>query len=423
MNRSVIVAHYIISVVFLLAILSLGAYRLLARAEQNLRASQRSLEALRVSALSAYLAEGGFDTEYFRARMSGSFRATERLRLLAVYSESEGVHYLLSRSRRLVGAGPEADDPRAWTPEYDLQPLVHVRLSVPFSPGIRSGLFMDGVFLRLDREDLYPILRELLLVLILYLGITTVLLLVAALGRPAPASRPFRRRASRRGELHHLAPPQDTEAPPEDTEAPPQDTEAPGGSLGPAPSRDRPSGRGEAVHPGLYSPVTGLGWRDFLPERLDHELERAASFDQDLALLLVAVRALAPAAGSVDRASYIYGQLGKYTLESFPLKDLAFEYDSHTVAVILPDRGLDRGLEEAKSFQLKLAEAPWLGAEGVRVWAGLSSRSGRLISGTRLLIEAGRALKKAQSDAGSQIVAFRADPQKFREALASGKGE
>ena len=415
MNRRVIVAHYIISVVFLLAILSLGAYRLLARAEQNLRASQRSLEALRISALSAYLAEGGFDTEYFRARMSGSFRATERLRLLAVYSESDGIHYLLSRSRRLVGAEHEAGDPRAWAPEYNLQPLVHVRLSVPFSPGIRSGLFMDGVFLRLDREDLYPILRELLLVLILYLGITTVLLLVAAVSRPAAASRPFRRRPSRRGELHRLAPPQDTEAPP-------QDTEAPGGSRGPAPSGDKPPGRGAAVHPGLYSPVTGLGWRDFLPERLNHELERAASFDQDLAFLLVGVRALAPA-GSVDRASYLYGQLGKYTLESFPLKDLAFEYDSHTVAVILPDRSLDRGLEEAKSFQLKLAEAPWLGAEGVRVCAGLSSRSGRLISGTRLLIEAGRALKKAQSDAGSQIVAFRADPQKFREALASGKGE
>ena len=119
----------------------------------------------------------------------------------------------------------------------------------------------------------------------------------------------------------------------------------------------------------------------------------------------------------------MFRRLGQYTLESFPLRDLDFEYDPHAVAVILPDRSLDQGLEAARAFQRKLLQAAWPVTGGVRVAVGLSSRSGRLISGTRLLIEAGRSLKKAESTGGNQIIAFRADPQKFRQVLFSGRAE
>ena len=38
---------------------------------------------------------------------------------------------------------------------------------------------------------------------------------------------------------------------------------------------------------GLYSPESGLGWEEYLAERLNAELSRAASFEQDLVLLEV----------------------------------------------------------------------------------------------------------------------------------------
>jgi GGDEF domain-containing protein len=415
MNRRVLIIYYIISVAFLLAITGLGAYRITRRAEANLRASRRDLEALRITALSTYLASGGFDTDFFRSSMRDNFRRTPRLRLVALYSREGGLYYLLSANPELVGpeepGGPAGSggqerlpgSPSGWggAPSYRLRPLVHVRLSVPFSLGRRSdavpppGLVLDAVFLRLDREDLYPILRELFFVLLVYLAITTLLLLIAALSPPASgAARPAAPRP-RRGRLA-----------------------LPDGD--PASASDS-SSSAESRQSGLYSPDTGLGWRDFLAERLNQELERAASFDQDLALLLLGVKPRA-AAGPPERRRYLYRRLSQHTLESFLLRDLDFEYDQHTVAVILPERSLNRALEEAQGFQRKLLQAPWGGAGSVRVYAGLSSRSGRLISGTRLLVEASRALKRADAAGNNQIIAFRADPQKYRQVLFSGRG-
>ncbi|MBN1834318.1 MAG: hypothetical protein JW820_00640, partial [Spirochaetales bacterium] len=265
------------------------------------------------------------------------------------------------------------------------------------------GLVMDGVFLRLSREDLYPILRELFFVLLVYLILTTILLLAAALSAPADALPSSRRQPRSALEPRRLPATPGLQPP------------TPQGAAEPEPGT-----RSDPENPGLYSPETGLGWRDFLPHRLSHELERAASSDQDLAFMLVALRprrAPAPA----ERRLQLYRQLAQYTLESFPLRDLDFEYDPHAVAVILPDRGLDQGLETARSFQRKLLQAAWPGSEEIRVSVGLSARGGRLISGTRLLIEAGQALKKAESAGDDQIIAFRADPQKFRDTLSSAR--
>jgi hypothetical protein len=97
-------------------------------------------------------------------------------------------------------------------------------------------------------------------------------------------------------------------------------------------------------------------------------------------------------------------------VESFPLRDLAFEYDERTAAVILPDRDLDGALQEARDFRKNSARD---------VQIGISARNGRLVSATRVLKEAGQALKQAESSTGSSIVAFRADPDKYRAALAA----
>ncbi|MBN1835478.1 MAG: hypothetical protein JW820_06480, partial [Spirochaetales bacterium] len=122
--------------------------------------------------LSAVLAEGGFESDSLATAMRDNLRRTPRLRLLSVYSPEGGVYYLLSLDRQLVGQSADGRAPWTGEPDYALRPLLHLRVSVPFNPGIRAegllppGLVMDGVFLRLSREDLYPILRELFFVLL-----------------------------------------------------------------------------------------------------------------------------------------------------------------------------------------------------------------------------------------------------------------
>jgi hypothetical protein len=56
---------------------------------------------------------------------------------------------------------------------------------------------------------------------------------------------------------------------------------------------------------------------------------------------------------------------------------------------------------------------------GVSFSVGISSRNKRSVSASRLHTEVRAAWKKAASEEGSQIIAFRSDPDKFREFLSS----
>lgn len=387
MNRKILLVYSITSILFLLFGLAFAAYRLRTRTLDNAATAEQTLQDIRLSALSIYLAEGGFSSTYFKDSMRQRFQGAPRLRLLSIYSRTSGIQYLIAGQARLRPADPERTAEWRGAPPYPrLRPTERI-LTTPFNPagtygggGTPAGdLYVDGIFTVLGREDLYPVLRELFYVLLLYLLVTAVMLLVAAAtgrsaGRPVQAA---------------------------------------------APAAQAPAEGASQGGPALYSPDSGLCWRQHLPPRLGAELERAASFDQDLTLLLASISA--SQTGSATRHNY--RQLGALTLETFPFKDLAFEYDRNTIAVILPDKDLDQALREATRFQKKLNAASWAAGKSGSVSIGLTARSGRLISPARLLTEAARALKRAETQGPNQTIAFRADPERYRRHVLAAKAD
>jgi hypothetical protein len=389
MNRRILAFYYIISMLFLLFILFFAAYRLKIATDQNREESESALEALRVSALSIYLAEGDFNSEYFRTTMRRRFSETDRLLLLAVYSYRDGIQYLISRDQSYLSTAPGQSDRASWQgePKYTVRPVYENRITRRFNPGMGQDLFIDGIFRDLEKEQVYPILRELFYILLVYFLIACVFLVAAAASKsseqyPVPAAKSGNR---------------------------PTRPQALPTSPAPALSRLReepaPAGSAAGAAAGLFSPATGLGWSQHLSPRLDSELERAAGSDQDLSLMLISCE-------SCD-----IKELSLSVLEAFPLRDLAFEVDSSTVAVILPDKDLDHSLQEAKDFQKR--SAALRRAAPAQISVGLSARNGRLVGSSRLLSEAGRALKQGESSGGGGIVAFRADPEKYRAAIAA----
>jgi hypothetical protein len=392
MNRRILAFYYIISMLFLLFILLFAAYRLKITIDGNREESEKALEALRISALSIYLAEGDFNSEYFRTTMRRSFSETERLLLLAVYSSREGIQYLISRDQSYLKAAPDQSNRASWQgePEYTIRPVYENRITRRFNPGMGQDLFIDGIFRDLEKDQVYPILREIFYILLVYLLIASVFLLSAATVKGSGQDQVSAAAKSRRRRSQPLSPP------------------APGL---PGISRVRedpaqlPAGSAADAAAGLFSPATGLGWSQHLSPRLTSELERAAGSDQDLSLMLISCES-----GRIK-------ELALSVLEAFPLRDLVFEYDSSTVAVILPDKDLNHSLQEAKDFQKRSASRR---ATAPKIFPiGLSARNGRLVSSTRLLSEAGQALKQAESTGGGSIVAFRADPDKYRAAIAA----
>jgi GGDEF domain-containing protein len=154
---------------------------------------------------------------------------------------------------------------------------------------------------------------------------------------------------------------------------------------------------------GLFSPLSGLGWESYLEARLDSELSRSASFEQDLSLLVIHEPGLSP-----EKPAYkaLAAAIGDF----FNFRDLAFERGPDGFSIILPNMDADHGLRMAEEFNRKL---------GGRLFMGLSSRAGRLVDAARLTHEAGAALARAATEADSRIVAFRPDPDRYRIYLAS----
>jgi hypothetical protein len=166
----------------------------------------------------------------------------------------------------------------------------------------------------------------------------------------------------------------------------------------------------DAQPQGLYSPRSSIGWEDYTNDRLDSELHRCATFEQDLVLLIIAYTE--PGSSPDEK----YRHLADTAVDFFNLRDLIFERGDQGITVILPNADLDQGFAEAEDFHNHLATA-FNASSDFRV--GISSRAGRLVDAERLLKEAGEALNKAMHDPVSPIVAFKSDPEKYRAFIRS----
>jgi len=156
---------------------------------------------------------------------------------------------------------------------------------------------------------------------------------------------------------------------------------------------------------GIYSEKSGFVRSELLVDKLNQELKRSASFDQDLVLVIFSLK------GMKDSKM---GNLQKIVNESFPYKDLVFEYGPSSFAIIIPNIDLESGSTDIESFQLKLEKTSVV--EGLS--AGISSRSGRLLTGDRLLLEASSSHKRAASDKNGGIILFRISPRKYRQVIS-----
>jgi GGDEF domain-containing protein len=152
-----------------------------------------------------------------------------------------------------------------------------------------------------------------------------------------------------------------------------------------------------------------------MKERLDAEISRSASFEQDLSLLVLCYDGLTSQDGE-------YREIAKAIKAFFSFRDLAFERGDDGFAIILPNIDSSHALRMAEEFNKKLvflAEGDFAELELLPIYMGISSRAGRLVDANRLMGEASTALDRARYEKDTRIVAFRPDPDKYRQFLAA----
>jgi hypothetical protein len=160
---------------------------------------------------------------------------------------------------------------------------------------------------------------------------------------------------------------------------------------------------------GLFSPHGNIGWEDYTLERLAAELHRCASFEQDLVFIVMEFRNLHFGDG-------FYNEFADDAVNFFTLRDLIFEKGERGISIIYPNIDLDLGFAKAEEFHSRIMSKHSL-ASKTDLCIGLSSRSGRLVDAERMVFEASEALARALEDSVSHIVAFKSDPEKYREFI------
>ncbi len=161
---------------------------------------------------------------------------------------------------------------------------------------------------------------------------------------------------------------------------------------------------------GLFSPTSGFGWESYLDARLESELVRAASSEQDLSLAIIRIP-------EMTKESDYYGNVCEKLLDFFQFKDFIFEYKDDSFAVIIQNKDVDQALQSAEVLHSNLLGTLSEAGANKKPQIGISSRSLRLISAERLKNEAEQALLHAGENDDAPIIAFRVNPEKYRKFI------
>jgi len=258
-------------------------------------------------------------------------------------------------------------------------------LSKPLTfPDIRNAN-IQAMASTVDFAELIIILRQTLLLILVGLAISFFTLIVQLL--TGKTEKP-------KGEMLHVATPEKKNI--SRKESYPQ---------------EEPANASGAEPKGLYSSRSNIGWEEYTEDRLNSELHRCASTEKDLALISMEF--------SVISNDLMFMQAAEEAVNFFTSRDLLFEAGDKGMIVILPGAGLDTAIGKAEKFYQRIAEkfSNSLGMEQ-SLNIGLSSRSGRLLNADRLMLEANQALKKAKSDSRTSIIAFKSDPDKYRDFIS-----
>lgn len=162
---------------------------------------------------------------------------------------------------------------------------------------------------------------------------------------------------------------------------------------------------------GLFSGITGFGWESYFEPRLDSELVRATSSEQDVSLFMIKLPEL-------NKKSQAAEEIYQVILDFFQYRDMIFEYKDDSFAGIHVNMNLESAINYSEQLFINLYSIYESYGLTSKIGIGISTRSMRLIPGNRLISEAEQAAEKALEEETMPIVAFKVNHEKYREYVS-----
>ena len=344
---------------FLVFLVCLLAIRVYVAREAGGRAAASHFELLHRELADVYVANGSVQSPIFRDKVAALEGEAGLVALLL--RGPEGVRYAFDNTWEIIKlADGKLDELRV--------PSLHTEYSSSFPA--EPATILTAVYRLVTRDHAFRIVRDALFLVIAFLLACAIALLL----------------------IVTLTPQRATEA----------NTPWPNGPLG-------EDVEVEAAPPAPAVHITVLEPQEALGARLRGELERATAFGTDLSLALGVL--LAADATTDDSSARLAGLVRELAV----LPELAFAYGASGFALILPETNLDTAIAQLEGWRRAALDA------GLFVAVGIGDRAGRDLDGERLQLEVEHALGRAMASGGHNLVAFRADPQRYRVLQAAAR--
>ena len=162
---------------------------------------------------------------------------------------------------------------------------------------------------------------------------------------------------------------------------------------------------------GLFSGITGFGWESYFEPRLDSELVRATSSEQDVSLFIITLPEL-------NKKSKAAEEIYQVILDFFKYRDMIFEYKDDSFAGIHVNMNLESAINYAEQLFINLYSIYEAHGLTSKIGIGITTRSMRLVPGARLISEAEQAAQKALEEEAMPIVAFKVNHDRYRDYVA-----
>ena len=155
-----------------------------------------------------------------------------------------------------------------------------------------------------------------------------------------------------------------------------------------------------------YSPFTGFSWESFIDVSTQEALQDAIEQGKDVSLMFMRISGL-------DRMDYISESVRSVLFNAIANRDLLFEYKTDGYAVLLPQTDIDGAIKIAELIEPKVSEVLQAQNFPGQLMIGIAARTQRMIDASVLHEEAEKAL--AHADSSLPLIAFRVDPEKYKE--------
>ena len=162
-----------------------------------------------------------------------------------------------------------------------------------------------------------------------------------------------------------------------------------------------------------YSPFTGFCWESYIDAVLEAELQASEAEGKDVSLMLLRISGL-------DRMDYVSESIRGVLYHANGSRDLLFEYKNDGYAILLPQTDINGGIKIAEMIEPEVTAILQAQNLANQLMIGISARTQRIVSADVLHTEAEKAL--AHAEPSLPLIAFRVDPEKYREFMEQTQG-